>query len=306
MMHSRTIQTVCCSRLKIWEKRTTMHTRFGLGVCLWPILSFNPMMIRVVVGMVLGQIQNQRRPAQRLLNQKFAHNMTKDIISLAKQAGFQFRDAGYSPVLHLVPLEYSQKCFERFATLLRSKDSESFGSIVKYRNSFDFSPWPGVPYLNNAQDCWAVYTKTQPQRIGRMSQHKTSKYQIPGLIKDLVDHGLETDKPSQTALSGADSASVDALAAQPSFAVWTADYVRDNIHKLKETAQPAEPVAWEIKAEKFANGKQLQYEYPSNLPKYISARPLCRDCADFGPICPLDGKPCDPDANHQHIQPTCC
>lgn len=41
-----------------------------------------------------------------------------DVMELAKKAGFYFHDAGYAPILHTQPHEYSEKCFERFATLV--------------------------------------------------------------------------------------------------------------------------------------------------------------------------------------------
>ena len=38
-------------------------------------------------------------------------------------------------------------------------------------------------------------------------------------------------------------------------------------------------------------------EYPAHLPpsqqQKTALKPLCRDCADFGPICPTTGLPCD-------------
>jgi hypothetical protein len=39
-------------------------------------------------------------------------------------------------------------------------------------------------------------------------------------------------------------------------------------------AEEPEPVAWEIHAVKFANGKELVYKKPENLPSYIKARAL--------------------------------
>lgn len=50
---------------------------------------------------------------------------TEQIIEMAKQAGFHFHDTGYgSEILHTIPLEYSQKCFERFAQLVRGIATE--------------------------------------------------------------------------------------------------------------------------------------------------------------------------------------
>lgn len=42
----------------------------------------------------------------------------------------------------------------------------------------------------------------------------------------------------------------------------------------REEAQTAEPVAYEVFSIKFANGTQLVYERPENLPSYVSFRPL--------------------------------
>ncbi len=39
-------------------------------------------------------------------------------------------------------------------------------------------------------------------------------------------------------------------------------------------AQQGEPVAYEVDATKFANGKQLTYDKPENLPSYLTYRPL--------------------------------
>ena len=48
--------------------------------------------------------------------------MTRDdVIRAAGEAGFHFHDAGS---LHTVPLEYSEKCFERFAALIESAATE--------------------------------------------------------------------------------------------------------------------------------------------------------------------------------------
>lgn len=44
------------------------------------------------------------------------------------------------------------------------------------------------------------------------------------------------------------------------------------VHTAKLALQ--EPVAYEIEATRFANGKQLTYDKPSNLPGYITYRPL--------------------------------
>ena len=51
--------------------------------------------------------------------------MTRDdVIRAAGEAGFHFHDAGFAPTLHTVPLEYSEKCFERFAALIESAATE--------------------------------------------------------------------------------------------------------------------------------------------------------------------------------------
>ena len=53
-----------------------------------------------------------------------------NIIEMAKQAGFHFHDAGYGPeVLHTEPHEYSQKCFERFAHLVRAQTLEEAAGV---------------------------------------------------------------------------------------------------------------------------------------------------------------------------------
>ena len=51
--------------------------------------------------------------------------MTRDdVIRAAREAGFHFHDAGFAPTLHTVPLEYSEKCFERFAALIEAAATE--------------------------------------------------------------------------------------------------------------------------------------------------------------------------------------
>ena len=48
--------------------------------------------------------------------------MTRDdVIRAAGEAGFHFHDAGS---LHTVPLEYSEKCFERFAAIIEAAATE--------------------------------------------------------------------------------------------------------------------------------------------------------------------------------------
>lgn len=57
----------------------------------------------------------------------------EQIIEMAKQAGFHFHDAGSGPeILHTIPLEYSQQCFERFAQLV--KDTAVTGEVVLVSN----------------------------------------------------------------------------------------------------------------------------------------------------------------------------
>lgn len=52
--------------------------------------------------------------------------MNKDLIkTFAKQSGFHFRDAGFAPIEHTVPHEYSEECFNRFAELI-VKEVSSF------------------------------------------------------------------------------------------------------------------------------------------------------------------------------------
>jgi len=49
-------------------------------------------------------------------------SLSKDeILAMATKAGFLFSDKGYGPdVLHTDRLEYSSRCYERFATLCRA------------------------------------------------------------------------------------------------------------------------------------------------------------------------------------------
>lgn len=63
----------------------------------------------------------------------------EQIIELAKKAGFHFRDAGYGPeILHTNPLEYSQRCFERFAQLVRNAALEEAADSL-YGNGLEMS-----------------------------------------------------------------------------------------------------------------------------------------------------------------------
>ena len=57
--------------------------------------------------------------------------MTRDdIIRAAREAGFHFHDAGFAPTLHTVPLEYSEKCFERFAALVEAAATEKANELA--------------------------------------------------------------------------------------------------------------------------------------------------------------------------------
>ena len=56
--------------------------------------------------------------------------MTRDeIIRMAREAGFYFHDAGYAPILHTVAGEYSEACFERFATLVAAAEREACAKV---------------------------------------------------------------------------------------------------------------------------------------------------------------------------------
>ena len=60
--------------------------------------------------------------------------MTRDdIIRAAREAGFHFHDAGFAPTLHTVPLEYSEKCFERFAALVEAAATEKANELADQR-----------------------------------------------------------------------------------------------------------------------------------------------------------------------------
>lgn len=43
------------------------------------------------------------------------------IIELAIKSGFLFTDAGHAPILHTLKLNYSEKCFERFAQYIQQE-----------------------------------------------------------------------------------------------------------------------------------------------------------------------------------------
>jgi hypothetical protein len=88
-----------------------------------------------------------------------------NIIELAKQAGFHFHDAGYAPaVLHTEPHEYSQKCFERFAHLVRAAALEEAAGVCE-------SEWSNVAEKMYGEECAAairalkepVSSNTSPQ-----------------------------------------------------------------------------------------------------------------------------------------------
>ena len=60
--------------------------------------------------------------------------MTRDdVIRAAREAGFHFHDAGFAPTLHTVPLEYSEKCFERFAALVEAAATEKANELADQR-----------------------------------------------------------------------------------------------------------------------------------------------------------------------------
>lgn len=60
--------------------------------------------------------------------------MTRDdVIRAAGEAGFHFHDAGFAPTLHTVPLEYSEKCFERFAALIEAAATEKANELADQR-----------------------------------------------------------------------------------------------------------------------------------------------------------------------------
>ena len=60
--------------------------------------------------------------------------MTRDdVIRAAGEAGFHFHDAGFAPTLHAVPLEYSEKCFERFAAIIEAAATEKANELADQR-----------------------------------------------------------------------------------------------------------------------------------------------------------------------------
>ena len=60
--------------------------------------------------------------------------MTRDdVIRAAGEAGFHFHDAGFAPTLHTVPLEYSEKCFERFAAIIEAAATEKANELADQR-----------------------------------------------------------------------------------------------------------------------------------------------------------------------------
>lgn len=52
-----------------------------------------------------------------------------EVIEIAKKAGFFFHDAGYAPTLHTTPMEYSDKCFARFAKLVEQATLERAAKV---------------------------------------------------------------------------------------------------------------------------------------------------------------------------------
>ena len=60
--------------------------------------------------------------------------MTRDdVIRAAGEAGFYFHDAGFAPTLHTVPLEHSEKCFERFAAIIEAAATEKANELADQR-----------------------------------------------------------------------------------------------------------------------------------------------------------------------------
>ena len=60
--------------------------------------------------------------------------MTRDeIIRMAREAGFYFHDAGYAPILHTVAGEYSEACFERFASLVAEAEREACAKVAEWQ-----------------------------------------------------------------------------------------------------------------------------------------------------------------------------
>ena len=59
-------------------------------------------------------------------------SLSKDeILAMATKAGFLFSDKGYGPdVLHTDRLEYSSRCYERFATLCRADLETKVSALV--------------------------------------------------------------------------------------------------------------------------------------------------------------------------------
>ena len=60
--------------------------------------------------------------------------MTRDdVIRAAGEAGFHFYDAGFAPTLHTVPLEHSEKCFERFAAIIEAAATKKASELADQR-----------------------------------------------------------------------------------------------------------------------------------------------------------------------------
>ena len=55
----------------------------------------------------------------------------EDIIKYATTAGFHFHDAGHAPILHTVESAYSEKCFERFASLVAAAEREACAKVCE-------------------------------------------------------------------------------------------------------------------------------------------------------------------------------
>ena len=48
----------------------------------------------------------------------------EDVLDAAKKCGFFFHDAGYAPILHTLPREYSERMFERLVNLVEQATLE--------------------------------------------------------------------------------------------------------------------------------------------------------------------------------------
>lgn len=61
--------------------------------------------------------------------------MTKnELMEMARNAGFMFHDAGYAPMLHTLPKEYSDKCFDRLFNAILERAAVEFDNRGKYKD----------------------------------------------------------------------------------------------------------------------------------------------------------------------------